>query len=149
MKKQGEALASGMLFVLVSTALVISLFGIAFSQLTTDGATNYATTDGDSNNYTVFNKAAELSNTTQNMNSAFNSNQTTTGSGTLDSYNTVFGLGITIARIATTVPAVYNSMILSMAASFGIDGAVVNIFILIVIIAVVAIGLKMLLGRNI
>jgi len=144
--KAGATPAGGVFTSIMIGALLLSIIGISVSQIMTEGNNNYGLNTNTSTLQT-FNQVEQVSNLTNSMNTAFNTNSTTTGSSFANSFDTVFALGITISRLAAAIPGIYTSIISDAAEQLGVPSIYVTIATLAIIIIIISIFLALLLGK--
>lgn len=145
-ERKGASVTGGIFMTIVGGTIVLVLLGLSFSQIMTEGSTNYGGNYNESD-LEPYNQASEIGNITQGMSDAFNTNSTTTGSSTINSFDTVFSIGLSLGRLAMAIPGVYSSMITAAGESLGIPQAIITLVQYGLILIIVGIFMLLLLGK--
>jgi len=147
---KGQSSPSGGIFVtVIITALVIGVMAYAFSSLMSEGSANYNSTY-EASVYNNLNRVNEIQNLTSDMNEAFiGTNRTAATGGLSEAFNDAFLTGITVTRLATSIPGTYRAIIQAGADTVGIDAFYVNVAFIILVVIIIGVGLALLLGRYI
>lgn len=144
--RTGATAAGGVFTSIMIGALVLSIIGISVTTIMSEGNTNY-NLGANTSTLDNFNQVQQVNNLTESMNTAFNTNSTTTGSTFANSFDTVFALGITISRLAAAIPGIYVNIISDAAEQIGIPAVYITIVTLMLIIIIISIFLALLLGK--
>lgn len=145
-ERKGASVTGGIFMTVVGVTIVLVLMGLSFSQIMTEGSTNYGGNYNESD-LEPYNQASEIGNITQGMSDAFNTNSTTTGSSTINSFDTVFSIGLSLGRLAMAIPGVYSSMITAAGTSLGVPAIIITLVRYGLIIVVLGIFMMIVLGR--
>lgn len=146
MDTKGNTASGGVFTTIMVGALVLSIIGLSLSTIMSEGNTNYGL-NANTTTLDSFNQVNQVSNLTSSMNNAFNTNSTTTGSTFANSFDTVFALGLTISRLAASIPGIYINIISSAVEQIGAPLWITNIAALAIILIVISIFLALLLGK--
>lgn len=147
MSRRGASVGGGVFTTILVGALILSVVAIIAAQIVTEGNNNY-NLGANTSEYAVFDQVEQVNNLTSNMNSAFNTNSTTTGGTFANSFDTVFGLGLTLSRLSAAVPGIYAAIINGAAQQLGIaDSSLLNVAVLVLIIIIITVFMALLLGK--
>ena len=141
MNKKGQT-QRGVLSVLLGGAILLAIVSILFSSLFSEAQTSYTNIQYNESQYAAFNTGSELNNITSEMNDQF-TNLNSSGTNVGDVINVATTGGYNTIRLFGALPEVYRGIITSIATTFEIDQALVNLVVLIIIAALI--GLFILL----
>jgi hypothetical protein len=137
-----KAQTKGVLSILLGGLIGITIFSLLFIYILRGADASYPTIEYNESEAETFAQTQTVVNLTEEMNAQFTS-LNSSGTNVGDIINVVTTGGYNTLRIFGATPAVYNSMIMSAAAKFGVPVVIANMAVMFIIAGLI--GLFILL----